>query len=104
MNQKPKTEHENAAKHVLRYLAKTKNLKLHYFKCGKPIVGYVDAEWGGNLIVRKSYTGLVFELAGCAFSWESRKQQAVTLSSTEAGYMALTAAVKEAHYLTQLLK
>lgn len=47
---------------------------------------------------------MAFILAGAAVSWESRKQRTVALSSTEAEYMGLTDAAKEAVYLIGFLK
>jgi hypothetical protein len=55
-------------------------------------------------IDRRSYTGSTFILSGAAFSWESRKQRTVALSSTEAEYMALSDASKEAVFLIGYLK
>lgn len=101
-NKDPHIEHETAAKHIIRYLSKTKDLKMHYFRTGKPIQGFVDADWGGDPIERKSYTGYVFFYGGSAFSWESKKQATVALSSTEAEYIAFCAASKEAVYLNKL--
>uniref|UniRef100_A0A0A1X768 Retrovirus-related Pol polyprotein from transposon TNT 1-94 n=1 Tax=Zeugodacus cucurbitae TaxID=28588 RepID=A0A0A1X768_ZEUCU len=103
-NQDPHSEHEAGAKHVLRYLSKTVDLKLHYCKNGKPVKGYADADWANNNTDRKSYTGYSFFLAGSAFSWQSKKQDVVALSSTEAEYIALSTAAKEAVYLRRLLK
>ncbi|XP_051864224.1 uncharacterized protein LOC127566244 [Drosophila albomicans] len=88
--------------HVLRYLASTSELKLHYKKCEQALVGYVDADWGGDHTNRRSYTGYVFYLAGGAISWKSEKQHSVALSSTEAEYMVLSAACKEAVALRRL--
>ena len=42
-------------------------------------------------------------LGGCAFSWASKKQVCVALSSTEAEFVALALTVKEAVYLKTLL-
>ncbi len=39
----------------------------------------------------------------CTISWNSAKQKTVSLSFTEAGYIALTSAVKEAVLLKQFL-
>uniref|UniRef100_A0A0A1WFC7 Retrovirus-related Pol polyprotein from transposon TNT 1-94 n=1 Tax=Zeugodacus cucurbitae TaxID=28588 RepID=A0A0A1WFC7_ZEUCU len=101
-NSDPHCEHLAAAKHVLRYLKATINLKLHYRKTGEWVKGYVDADWGGDATDRKSYTGYAFFFGGSVFSWESRKQPTVALSSTEAEYMALSAAAKESVYINKL--
>lgn len=90
-NQDPHIEYEAAAKHIVRYLSVTKHLKLHFRKTGTPAEGFVDANWGGSIEDRKSYTGYVFKLADCVKSLESKKQCTTALSSTEAEYMALTA-------------
>ncbi|XP_023037237.2 secreted RxLR effector protein 161-like [Drosophila willistoni] len=63
-NKEPHSEHVAAVKHVMRYLAATKDLKLHYRSCGDALTGYADADWGGDVSNRKSYTGYVFFLAG----------------------------------------
>jgi hypothetical protein len=44
----------------------------------------------------------VFKLADGAMSWESKKQPTVALTLTEAEYMGLAAACKEAIYLQRL--
>ena len=56
----------------------------------------------GSLDDRKSTTGFVFDFGG-PISWQSKKQPTVALSSTEAEYMALTQAAKEAIWLQGLL-
>lgn len=88
---------------MLRYL-KTNDLSLVFKKTGKELVAFADADWASSCDDRKSYTGYTFMLAGASVSWESRKQQTVALSSTEAEYMALTAASKEAVYMRNFLK
>ena len=100
----PKANHLAAAKHVLRYVKGTLNLgltckKTTYFN----LIGYSDSDWAGDKMDRKSITGYVFLLAGCAITWKAKKQQTVALSSTEAEYMALGDAVKELLWLKQLL-
>lgn len=93
-----------AAKHVLRYLKSTIDLALCFRRTKENLLGFVDADWGNCTIDRRSYTGTAFILAGAAISWESRKQRTVALSSTEAEYMGLTDAAKEAVYLIGFLK
>ncbi|CAD7012038.1 unnamed protein product [Ceratitis capitata] len=102
-NSDPHVEHKIGAKRIMRYLKGTVDYKLHYQKTGKPIQGYVDADWGGDTNDRKSYTGCAFVAAGSVFSWESKKQNLVSLSSTEAEYVALSTAAKEAVYIKKLM-
>ncbi|GBP23594.1 Retrovirus-related Pol polyprotein from transposon TNT 1-94 [Eumeta japonica] len=81
------------------------NYGLKYSADGSSILeGFVDADWGANTIDRRSYTGVCFTLSGCVISWETRKQKTVALSSSEAEYMAITEACKEAVYLRNLQK
>ncbi|XP_036319460.1 inositol polyphosphate-5-phosphatase A [Rhagoletis pomonella] len=101
-NADPHSEHLAAAKLILRYLSKAIDFGLHYSKTGDWICGYVDADWGGDATDRKSFTGYAFFFGGSAFSWESKKQQTVALSSTEAEYVALSSAAKESIYLRKL--
>lgn len=91
------------AKRVLRYLKGTLNYGLVFRKSGINVEGYVDADWGNDMKDRRSYTGFVFKLAGAAVSWESKKQRTVAMSSTEAEYMALAEAAKEAVYIQGFL-
>ncbi|UYV75442.1 hypothetical protein LAZ67_13000282, partial [Cordylochernes scorpioides] len=99
----PRRQHWNAAKRVLRYLKGTSCLRITYRKSNEALHGYADADWGGNLVDRKSHTGIVYFLARGPIAWESKKQQTVTLSSTESEYIALCEAGKEAVYLRALL-
>ncbi|KAH8342568.1 hypothetical protein KR084_005249 [Drosophila pseudotakahashii] len=102
-NTDPHIEHESAAKHLLRYLAGTSNLSIVYKKSGGSVIGFADADWANDQLDRKSYSGYAFFLAGAAFSWSSTKQSVVALSSTEAEYIALSTAAREAIYLRRLL-
>ncbi|KAH9697414.1 hypothetical protein KPL71_023600 [Citrus sinensis] len=52
---------------------------------------------------RRSITGFVFTMCGGAISWKSSLQSVVALSTTEAEYIALTEAVKEAIWLRGLV-
>ena len=56
-NNNPHIEHFNAAKRIIRYLAKTQSMKIVYKHTGEPVKCYVDADWGGDSSDRKSYTG-----------------------------------------------
>ncbi|CAL9015461.1 unnamed protein product, partial [Prunus brigantina] len=70
---------------------------------GQCVVGYVDSDYAGDLDKRRSTTGFVFSIAGGPVSWRSILQSTVALSTTEAEYMAVTEAIKEAIWLQGLL-
>ena len=104
---KPNESHWKAAKHVLRYLKGTIDLRLTFLKnSNSDIIGDSDADWSGDLNDRKSTTGYYFKFEGNggAISWEVKKQATVALSSAEAEYQAMAAAVQEAIYLRALLE
>lgn len=91
------------AKRVLRYLKKTKQLGLKYYKSKNVnIVGYVDADWSNDLNDRRSYSGYCYMLSGSVISWSCSKQKCITLSSTEAEYVSISEACREAVYLRNL--
>lgn len=99
-------EHFNYAKRILRYIKETIDLKFVYKKHeGADILhGYVDADWAGDKTDRKSTSGYVFKVFGNTIAWASRKQSTVSLSSTEAEYIALAEGVCEAKWLRSLLR
>ena len=93
------------SKRLLRYLQGSKGLKLTYTKeASYDLVGESDADWSGDVNDRKSTTGYYFKLNGpaAALSWGVKKQATVALSSSEAEYQGMAAAV-QALYLKQLL-
>lgn len=57
-----------------------------------------------NLDDRKSTSGYVFLIGGSAVSWASKKQPIVTLSTTEAEYVAATSCAQQAIWLKQVLE
>ena len=68
------------------------------------LVGYVDSDYAGDLDKRCSTTGYVFTLAKGPVSWRSTLQSTVVLSTTEAEYMVVTEAFKEAIWLYGLIE
>ncbi len=69
----------------------------------KEMLGYCDAEWGGDLEDRRSTIGFVFIMGGGAISWSNKRQPTITLSTREAECMANTQATKEAIWITKLM-
>ena len=73
-------------------------------KSYKELHGYSDANWAENRKDRKSNSGFICLLNGGTVSWACRKQDCVSLSSTEAEYVALAETTQELIWLTSLCK
>jgi len=102
----PSAQHMGVLKRILRYLAGTKNLGITYSgtllnEHGNLVHGYADAAYG-NSADDKSTSGYVFIAGNGAITWKSKKQTTIALSSTEAEYIALSEAAREAMWLKQL--
>ena len=65
--------------------------------------GYVDSEYAGDLDKHRSTKRYVFTLTQAPISWRCTLQSTMDLLTTEAEYMALTEAVKEAIWLQGLM-
>lgn len=99
----PGIAHWEAVKRIFRYLAGTKDLALTYGGTTDGLRGYTDAD-GASQEHRHAISGYAFILDGGAVSWASKKQELVTLSMTEAEYVAATHAAKEAIWLRRFLQ
>lgn len=92
--------HWSAVKRVFRYLKSTLDMKLTYRRDVEgEMIGYCDADWAGDHDERRSTTGYVFVHQTGAISWATRKQPTIALSSTEAEFMSIVAAIQEALWL-----
>ncbi|KAL5567657.1 hypothetical protein UlMin_024232 [Ulmus minor] len=99
-------DHWEAVKWIFRYVKGASDVGLLYKQCestSAKLVGYVDADFAGDLDKRRSLTGYVFTLFGCTVSWKAQLQPVVALSTTEAEYIAATEGVKEAMWLKGLV-
>jgi len=110
----PSTEHMRPAKHLLRYTSKTRHVGLHFgpYAKGNPPTACVfsDADWAGDSETRRSTGAYVCTISDrrpnsphTAISGSSKQQPTIALSSTEAEYMELTQACKEAIWVKQFL-
>ena len=75
---------------------------LYFGRTRDEIIGYVDFNFAGDLDKRRSITGYVFSIGGCAISGKATLQSTIALSTTEAEYMAITEACKEVILLNGL--
>ena len=99
----PGKTHMEAAKTILRYLSATKDRGITNGGGDMSVQGYSDSDWAGDREDRKSTSGYIFVLNNGPISWCSKRQKTVTLSSTEAEYMALTLAAKETIWIRLLM-
>ena len=84
--------------HVLWYIKATLHYKITYGGEGHKdlkLTWWVDADYGGDIDTRRSCTGYVFIQAGGPTAWSAQYQPTVTLSATEAEYMAVSQAAKQ---------
>jgi len=87
----PTEEHLGKALYICRYLLEMPDYALVYDGPGNGgLLAYADSDWASDPITRKSTSGYVVKLAGAVFSWNTRAQKTVALSSTEAKYMSLS--------------
>ena len=66
------------------------------------LLGYIDVDWAGSVVDRKSTYGCCFTLGSASISWMSRKQKSVALSIAEAEYIAASMAYCEVVWLRKL--
>jgi len=106
--QRPGQAHMAAAKHVLQYLRGTYDRCLTYSKQAglrhNTLWGWVDSDWAADKETRRSHTGYVLMLNGGAISWKSRRQSSVSLSTSEAEYVAASQCAQEVVYLREILR
>lgn len=103
--EKPTEQHLLAVKRILRYVRGTTGYGIQY-KCEGDVklVGYADSDYAGDVDDRKSTSGYVFMFGGAAVSWASKKQPIVTLSTTEAEFVAAANGACQAVWLRNVLE
>ncbi|GJY36095.1 retrovirus-related pol polyprotein from transposon TNT 1-94 [Tanacetum coccineum] len=103
--EEPTTKHSNIVKRIVCYIKGTIDYGMFYstsedFK----LVGYSDSDWARCKDDRRSTLGFLFFLGNNAFTWSSKKQPIVTLSSCEVEYVAATSCVCHTIWLRSMLK
>ena len=105
-NSNPGKQHWAAVKHLFRYLKATMDLKLVYApdpSSKELFTVFSDADHGGNKDSGRSTGAYVTRIGTGAVNWSSKLQPIVTLSSTEAEYVAAVEAGKEICWMRNLL-
>ena len=89
----PKESHMQAVNRILRYLVYTPRFGLWYPKGSNfSLASYTDSDWAGCKDDRKSTSGACHFLGRFLVSWSSKKQNCISLSTTEAEYVAAASA------------
>jgi hypothetical protein len=98
----PAKHHGYALKKLLQYINSIIKQKLRLGPWGayNYMVVSLDANWASNKLDRKSISGSVAMFYGGLISWSSKKQQAVSTSSCESEYIALSACTKQGQWFT----
>ena len=100
----PRHVHLTAAKHILRYLKGTIDYGLKYeANQNTNLEVYVDSDWAGSAIDRKSTSGCCFNMGSSVISWFRRKRSCVALSTIEAKYVISCSTSCEVVWLRKLL-
>jgi hypothetical protein len=111
-SESPKEDHTQAVKLIGRYLLGTRNKGLEYNPSDKSFEVFSDADFSGNWeptiaefdqTTARSRSGYVIFYAGCPFSWASKLQTEIALSSTESEYIALSQSLHEVIPLMRLI-
>lgn len=92
----PEQEHWEAVKWIIRYIKGSLDTGLLFYarsNNASSLLGYVDADYGGDLDKRRSTTRFVFTLAGGYISWRCALQKYISESATKAEYIAAKEAI-----------
>ena len=101
---KPQVNHMEAALRVVRYLNGSPGSGVLFRKHGHlEIKAYIDADWAGNPVDRRSTSGYFTLVGGNLVTWRSKKQKVVALSSAEAEFRGIARGLAEVLWLRKLL-
>ncbi|XP_057868701.2 secreted RxLR effector protein 161-like [Cryptomeria japonica] len=83
----PTIDHWATTRRILRHVNGTLDFGILYGRTKEPrLIGYTNSDLAGSVDDKKSTFGYVFSLGIGVVTWTSKKQQVVTLSSTEVEY------------------
>ncbi|GKD06205.1 hypothetical protein Tco_1181179 [Tanacetum coccineum] len=88
---KPTKKHLHTIKRIFKYLRGTVNRGLRYRKDSSiDLTAYADVDHAGCQDTRRSTSGSMHLLGDRLVSWSSKRQKSAAISSTKAGYIALS--------------
>ncbi|XP_062075538.1 secreted RxLR effector protein 161-like [Humulus lupulus] len=100
----PMESHVVDVKRIIRYVHGTVDYGLWYSnETNSNLVGFSDAGWVGNAEDRKSTTGGCFYLGNNLVSWHIKKKNSISLSTTEAKYIAAESCCTQLLWMKQMM-
>jgi hypothetical protein len=100
--------HQKALLRAIKFVEQTQERKLVLSPVCNDLIweikAYSDSDFAGDTETRKSVSGYIIYLNGAAIAWRSKGQKSVSLSSTEAEYMAISEVAMEILYIVGILK
>ena len=93
---------------TIKYVLDTREKALKYetnmnFKTTWKLKAYCDSDFAGDKETRRSVSGYCIYLFDCLICWKSKGQKHVTLSSTEAEYVAMAEVCTEIMFIRMIL-
>ena len=101
----PKLIHWKAARSILGYAVRTSSFGISFQKgtlTGISLISFADADYASRSTDRRSVSGGVVMCAGGPVSWHSKTQKCLTLSTTQAEYVAMSNMGKDIFFLRQV--
>ena len=101
--------HGKKLKRIIRYVLDTEKRVLNFDLREQEgsqwiLKAFSDSDWAGAPDDRRSITGYCIYLNGCLISWKSRGQKHVTLSSTEAEYVAVSEVCTDIMFIKMMME
>jgi hypothetical protein len=101
----PRESHMEAVYRILRYLKSSQGKGLLFSRHDHlKIEAYIDADWAGSIMDRRSKLGYCTFVGGNLVTWQSKKQSMVARFSAGAEFRAIAHGVCEILWLKIILK
>ena len=100
----PKVSNLNAVKRIVKYVGGTCDYGLFYSKeSNLSLAGFSHSDWAVNANDRKSTTGGCFYVGANLVAWISKKQNSISLSTTEVEYIVTGSCCSQLLWMKKVL-
>lgn len=98
----PNASHWDGLKHLIKYLALTRNRQLKLRHSDNKLVTWSDANWGGEF--QRSTSGFLISFMGSPIAWGSRRQKIVATWTCTAEFISIGSSVDFLLFLLPIVK